>query len=136
MVQNKIKGGRDLSKDNEPHSMGEIIAMDLPGRSMIGLQGEKGNRVAFIEYDYAFAEGNAEELMKRWNSWEVGGVFDELLKSSQALLDNHKLITEAAFRMLQESRRKAEFTPKSDVGKDPSDAQVQADFVRERLEDR
>ena len=118
------------------HSMGEINAIDLPGRSMIGIQGEKGSRVAFIEYDYAFAEGNAEELMRRWNSWEVGGAFDELIKSSQALLDNHRLLTEAAFSMLQESRSKAESTPKSSAEKDPSDAQVQADFARERLEDR
>jgi len=95
------------------HSMGEINAIDLPGRSMIGIQGEKGNKVAFIEYDYALAEGNAEELMRRWNSWEVGGAFDELIKSSQALLDNHRLLTDAAFLMLQESRLRAELPPKS-----------------------
>ena len=125
-----------MSKNKQPHSRGEIRALDVPGRSIIGLQGEKGNKVAFLEYDYAFAEGNAEELMKRWNSWEVGGVFDELIKSSQALLDNHKLMTEAAFQMLQESRSNTKSTPKSGAEEDPSDAQAQADFARERLEDR
>ena len=39
-------------------------------------------------------------------------------------------------RRLEESRSNAKSTPKSGAEEDPSDAQVQADFVRERLEDR
>ena len=103
-----------------PHSMGEVRAIDLPGKAMFGIQGEKGNKVAFIEYGYALAEGNAEELMRRWNSWEVGGAFDELIKSSQALLDKHRLLADAASKLLQESRRRAAFPPKSRADKEDS----------------
>ena len=103
-----------------PHSMGEVRAIDLPGRGMFGIQGEKGNKVAFIEYDYSLAEGNAEELELRWNSWEVGGAFDELIKSSQALLDKHRVLTDAAFKLLQESRRRAAFPPKSSADREDS----------------
>ena len=154
-----------MPKRKLAHSMGEIRALDLPGMSLIGIQGEKGNKIAFIEYGSVFAEGNAEELTKRWNSWEAGGALDNLIKSSRALLDNHELtievllsmlfalrakvkddsaaldnhkslIIEAVSSMLEESRSNAKHTPKSGTDEDPSDAQVQADFARERLEER
>ena len=101
-----------------PHSMGEVRAIDLPGKGMFGIQGEKGNRVAFIEYDYALAEGNAEELELRWNSWEVGGAFDSLIKSSQALLATHRLLVDEALKLVQESRRRAALPPKSSADRE------------------
>jgi len=73
--------------------------------------------------------------MQPYSVWVCGLIccYNKTLALSEIDLAKELRLLE---RRLEESRSNANDTPKSGTDEDPSDAQVQADFARERLEDR
>ena len=75
-------------KPRNTHIDGKIHLMPLNiphGSGIIGIQADSGPKVAYIPEEYRHSEGNAEEMVNRWNSWEKNGLLDALIKELEAV---------------------------------------------------
>ncbi|MAH48026.1 hypothetical protein CMI37_19545 [Candidatus Pacearchaeota archaeon] len=111
-----------VARVRNPHITGKILAIDLPSNGMIGLQSATaGKKVAYIPNDFTCAEGNAEAMVMRWNSWEHDGLVQRLLEALEDLppmpnvLATMPVIVEAR-EALDESRAKGKYITQGALG--------------------
>ena len=75
-------------KEIPTHISGKLHLMPLNaphGTGIIGIQADSGSKVAYIPEEYRHAEGNAEELVRKWNSWEKEGLVETLIRQLEAV---------------------------------------------------